>query len=59
VPILDGGVIVFLLVELVIGKPLSIRKREMAQKVGLFILITLMAVVFYNDIARLLRPLFQ
>jgi len=59
VPILDGGVIAFLLVELVIGKPLSIRKREMAQKVGLFILITLMAVVFYNDIARLVRPLLQ
>jgi regulator of sigma E protease len=59
VPILDGGVILFLLAELVIGKPLSLRKREMAQKVGLFILITLMAVVFYNDIARLLRPLLQ
>ncbi len=59
VPILDGGVIVFLLVELVIGKPLSIRQREMAQKVGLFILIALMAVVFYNDIARIVRPMLQ
>ncbi len=59
VPILDGGVIVFLLVELVAGKPLSIRKREMAQKAGLFILIALMALVFYNDIARIVRPLFQ
>jgi len=59
VPILDGGVILFLLVELVIGKPLSLRKREMAQKVGLFILITLMAVVFYNDIARLVRPFLE
>lgn len=59
VPILDGGVIVFLLVELIAGKPLSIRKREMAQKAGLFILIALMALVFYNDIARIVRPLLQ
>ncbi len=55
VPILDGGVILFLLAELILGKPLSRRKRELAQKVGLFILITLMVVVFYNDIARLFR----
>lgn len=55
VPILDGGVIVFLFVELILGKPLSLRKREIAQKTGLFILIALMAVVFYNDIARLVR----
>lgn len=59
VPILDGGVIIFLLLELIIGKPLGPKKREMAQKVGLFLLITLMVVVFYNDIARLFRPLFQ
>lgn len=54
VPILDGGVIFFLLIELVIGKPLSIRKRDMAQKVGLFLLVLLMAVVIYNDVVRLL-----
>jgi len=54
VPILDGGVILFLLIELLIGKPLSIRKRDMAQKVGLFLLVLLMAVVLYNDVVRLL-----
>jgi regulator of sigma E protease len=53
VPILDGGVIIFLLIELIIGRPLSFRKREWAQKVGLFLLIFLMVVVFYNDITRL------
>jgi regulator of sigma E protease len=53
VPILDGGVIIFLLIELIIGKPLSFKKREWAQKVGLFLLIFLMVVVFYNDITRL------
>jgi regulator of sigma E protease len=55
IPILDGGLIVFLLIELMIGKPLSIKKRELAQKVGLFLLILLMVVVFYNDMTRLLK----
>ncbi len=55
IPILDGGLIVFLLIELMIGKPLSIKKRELAQKVGLFLLILLMVVVFYNDVARILE----
>ena len=55
VPILDGGVIIFLLIELFIGKPIGIRKRDLAQKVGLFLLIFLMVVVFYNDIMRLLE----
>jgi len=55
VPILDGGFILFLLIELVLGKPLSIKRRELAQKVGLFLLILLMAVVFYNDVSRLLE----
>jgi regulator of sigma E protease len=46
IPILDGGVILFLLVELVLGRPLSMNKREFAQKIGLSILLLLMAVVF-------------
>jgi regulator of sigma E protease len=53
VPILDGGMIIFLLIELAIGKPLSIKKREWAQKVGMFLLFMLMAVVLYNDVVRL------
>ncbi|RLC28054.1 MAG: RIP metalloprotease RseP [Deltaproteobacteria bacterium] len=55
VPILDGGFVVFLLIELIIGRPLGIRKREMAQKAGLVLLMMLMAVVMYNDVARLLK----
>ncbi len=54
IPVLDGGVILFLLFELVLGKPLNIRKREFAMKVGLSFLLLLMVVVFYNDILRLL-----
>ena len=55
VPILDGGLIVFLLIELIIGKPLSIRMQGLAQKAGLFFLIMLMAVAVYNDVTRLLE----
>jgi len=55
VPILDGGVILILLVEWVLRKPISPKAKEMAQKVGLFVLLMLMAIVFYNDISRLLQ----
>lgn len=55
IPILDGGVIIFLLIELIRRRPLSIRKREIAQKVGLSLLIILMLIVFYNDILRLIE----
>ncbi len=53
IPILDGGHIFFFLIEAVMGKPLSASKIEIAQKVGLIALLSLMVVVFYNDIMRL------
>lgn len=53
IPILDGGFIIFLLLELIAGKPLSIKSRELAQKAGIFFLVILMAVVVYNDVTRL------
>ncbi|MBN1624992.1 MAG: RIP metalloprotease RseP [Deltaproteobacteria bacterium] len=56
IPILDGGLILFLIIELITGKPLSLRKREMAQKIGFSLLIALMILVFYNDILRMFQP---
>ena len=53
VPILDGGMILFLLMELVIGKPISIKKRDMAQKLGIFLLAALIVVVTINDLSRI------
>ena len=52
IPVLDGGHLAFLLVESIIGKPVSARKQEMAYKIGFTILIVLMLVVSYNDIVR-------
>jgi regulator of sigma E protease len=54
IPILDGGHLLFFGMEAVMGKPLSMRKRELAQQIGLFMLVALMVFVFYNDIMRLL-----
>ncbi|MDE2180256.1 MAG: RIP metalloprotease RseP [candidate division NC10 bacterium] len=54
IPILDGGHLFFSLIEAVRGKPVSQQKREMAQQVGLALLVALMIFAFYNDIFRLL-----
>jgi regulator of sigma E protease len=55
IPILDGGFIIFLLIELIMGRPLNVRKREFAQKLGIGLLVLLMVVVIYNDITRILQ----
>ncbi|MCK5914108.1 MAG: RIP metalloprotease RseP, partial [Desulfuromusa sp.] len=53
IPILDGGHILFFLIELIIRRPVSIRIREMSQQVGMAMLLMLMVFAFYNDIIRL------
>lgn len=53
IPILDGGLIIFLFVELLLGKPISLKKRELAQRVGLMFLVLLMIIVTYNDLTRI------
>lgn len=55
IPMLDGGHFLFFAAEAVLRRPLSIRHREIAQQVGLVLLISLMAFAFYNDIARVLQ----
>ncbi len=54
IPVLDGGHILFFAIEGVIRKPLSLQARAMAQQVGLALILMLVALVFYNDIARLI-----
>ncbi|NOQ41002.1 MAG: RIP metalloprotease RseP [Desulfuromusa sp.] len=53
IPILDGGHILFYLIELIIRRPVSIRIREMSQQVGMALLLMLMVLAFYNDFVRL------
>lgn len=52
VPILDGGHLLFFLVEFIIRRPLGAKNMEIAQKVGLVLLIMLLITVTYNDILR-------
>lgn len=54
VPVLDGGHLMFFGIEAAKGSPVSIRTREVAQQVGLFLLMALIIFVFYNDIMRLI-----
>jgi regulator of sigma E protease len=52
IPVLDGGHILFFLIEAVIGRPVAVKHREVAQQIGIFLLMLLMVYAFYNDIAR-------
>jgi regulator of sigma E protease len=53
VPVLDGGHLFFFAIEAIIGRPVSIKYREKAQQVGIFLLLLLMIFAFANDIFRL------
>lgn len=55
IPALDGGHVVFLLIEMIQGKPLSEKFLEKAQMVGFFILLALMVFIFGNDIFKLFK----
>ena len=53
VPMLDGGHLLFFVCEAVLGRPLSVRKREVAQQVGFVLLMMLMVFAVYNDLVRI------
>ncbi len=53
VPILDGGHLFFFVIEAVLGRPLSVKKRETAQQVGFVLLMLLMVYALYNDLVRI------
>ncbi len=53
IPALDGGHVVFLLIEIIVGKPLSEKFLEKAQLIGMIILLTLMVLIFGNDLIGL------
>ena len=52
IPVLDGGHAMFLIIEMIKGKPLSDKFMERAQLVGFVILISLMVFVYGNDILK-------
>ena len=54
-PALDGGRLIFLLIEAVRGKPISAEKEGIVHLIGFVLLMLLMIFVFFNDIMRLFR----
>jgi regulator of sigma E protease len=53
IPLLDGGHLMYYIVEIIKGGPVSERVMEIGQQIGLALLTMLMAFAFYNDINRL------
>jgi len=56
IPILDGGHLLYYLIELIKGSPVSERTMIAGQYVGLALLVTLMGLAFFNDIHRIILP---
>ncbi len=54
VPVLDGGHLVFYIIEVVKGSPLSIKKIELAHQVGFALLMGLMVLALFNDFTKFL-----
>ena len=54
IPVLDGGHLMFYILEFFRGKPLSEEAEEKAQRIGMAFLLMLMMVAFYNDLSRLI-----
>jgi regulator of sigma E protease len=53
VPVLDGGHLMFYLIELIKGSPVSEAAQLLGQRIGIIILLMLMSLAFYNDLVRL------
>jgi len=54
IPLLDGGHLMYYAIEIAKGKPVSERFMELGQRVGLALLLVMMAFAFYNDLNRLI-----
>lgn len=55
VPVLDGGHLMYYLIELLKGSPVSERTEMVGQRIGIAVLFALMSLALFNDFARLLR----
>ena len=53
IPVLDGGQVLYQVLEWIKGSPLSERALAVGQQIGVLFLIVLMSFVFYNDLTRI------
>jgi regulator of sigma E protease len=56
IPILDGGVILLLVIESLLGRDLSLRMKERIVQASFVFLLMLTVIVIYNDVVKLLPP---
>jgi regulator of sigma E protease len=56
IPILDGGVILLLVIEALMGRDLSLRMKERIVQASFVFLLMLTVIVIYNDVVKLLPP---
>lgn len=54
IPVLDGGLLLYYSLEVLTGRPVSERIGQLGQRLGIGLLMTLMALAVFNDVARLL-----
>ena len=53
IPVLDGGHLVYYSIEMLIGKPVSMKFQLIGQQIGLILLFGIMVIAFYNDFLRI------
>jgi regulator of sigma E protease len=56
IPIMDGGVILMLLIEMLLGRDLDLKVKEAVIKVGFVFLMVVLVFAIYNDISKILPP---
>jgi len=54
IPVLDGGHLLYYIVEILKGSPVSEKVMEIGQRMGMFVILLLMTCALYNDINRLI-----
>ena len=53
IPVLDGGHLLYYFIELLAGKPVPEKVQVLGLQMGIFLLVSIMILAFYNDIMRL------
>ncbi len=56
IPILDGGVMLMLLVEILLRRDLDLKVKEAVVRAGFVFLMVVVVFVIYNDISKILPP---
>jgi len=59
IPVLDGGMIIFSIIEGIKGKPLKLSTQSVLQRIGVGVLLFIMIFAFYNDISRFVGRYFS